>query len=418
MGHRVRSQRVKFAVLFVALLIDVFGIGIMLPVMPGLIRELNGGGIANAAVIYGGLIALYSGMQFAFGPMVGALSDRYGRRPIILVSMLGLGLDYFLLAVAPNLWIVALARVVGGVMGASVSTATAYVADITPPEKRAQSFGLLGVAFGVGFVIGPLFGGFLGEYGARVPFYAAAGVSFLAFVFAFFLLPESLDREHRREFRWREANPIGAFFVVARYRTVLSLLLVFVLSQLAERMLEATWVLFTGNQFGWSAHDVGISFAWIGVLFVFTQGVLVRTVIPRAGEWPVVIFGLGVATLCMIGLAFVTQSWMAYAIMVPYILGWGMTGPAAQAIVTNAVPANEQGILQGALSSVQTATGVIAAPIGGSLFGYFISSKAPFHLPGVAFLVGALMFVLALLLAVRPALRGIAAARASRAPAE
>jgi len=413
------THRVKFAVLFVALLIDVFGIGIMLPVMPGLIRDLNGGDFANAAVIYGGLIALYSGMQFAFGPMVGALSDRFGRRPIILFSMLGLGLDYFLLAVAPNLWIVALARIVGGVMGASISTATAYVADITPAEKRAQSFGLLGVAFGVGFVAGPLFGGILGEYGARVPFYAAAAVSFLAFVFAFFFLPESLDRELRRPFRWQEANPIGAFFVVARYRTVLSLLLVYVLSQLAERLLEATWVLFTGYRFGWGAHDVGISFAWIGVLFVFTQGVLVRTVIPRFGEWRMVVFGLGVATLCMAALAFVNQGWMVYAVMVPYILGWGMTGPAAQAIVTNAVPANEQGILQGALSSVSTATGVVAAPIGGALFGYFISSNAPFQLPGVAFLLGSLMFVLALLLAVRPALRGIAAARLARsAPAE
>ena len=195
------TQSVKLAVLFFSLVIDVFGIGIMLPVMPGLVRDLNGGDISSAAVIYGWLIALYSLMQFLFGPAMGALSDRFGRRPILLFSMLGLGLDYLLMAVAPNLWVVALARIVGGVMGASISTASAYIADITPPERRAQNFGIIGVAFGIGFVTGPLVGGILGEYGPRVPFYAAAGVSLIAFLFAFFLLPESLDREHRRPFR-------------------------------------------------------------------------------------------------------------------------------------------------------------------------------------------------------------------------
>jgi DHA1 family tetracycline resistance protein-like MFS transporter len=412
-------MNLKLAVLFFSLLIDVLGIGIMLPVMPGLVRDLNGGDISSAAVIYGWLIALYSLMQFVFGPAVGALSDRFGRRPILLCSMLGLGLDYLLLAVAPNLWVVALARIVGGIMGASISTATAYVADVTPPERRAQNFGIIGVAFGVGFVVGPVVGGFLGEYGPRVPFYAAAGVSLVAFIFALFLLPESLDRAHRRPFRFKEANPIGAFFVIARYRTVISLLIVFVLSQLAERLLESTWVLFTSYQFGWGAAQVGLSFAWVGVLFVCTQGVLVRYAVPRFGEWPTVIFGLAVATVCMSMLAFVTQGWMLYAVTVPYILGWGMTGPAAQSIVTSAVPSNEQGILQGAISSVSTATGVVAPPIGGALFGYFISDAAPFHLPGIAFLLGALMFVSALLLAWRPAVHAVAdRAAAARAAAE
>ena len=237
-----QSQSVKLAVLFAVLVIDVFGIGLMLPVIPGLVRELTGGDIASAAATYGWLIAIYSLMQFLFGPAMGALSDRFGRRPILLISMLGLGLDYLLLAVAPHLWVVVVARIIGGAMGASISTASAYIADITPPEKRAQSFGIIGVAFGIGFITGPLVGGILGEYGSRVPFYAAAGVSLLTVIFAYFFLPESLAPELRRPFRLREANPIGAFIVIGRYKMVLTLMVVFVLSQLAERLLESTWV--------------------------------------------------------------------------------------------------------------------------------------------------------------------------------
>ena len=410
------TERVKLAVLFATLVINVFGIGIMLPVVPILVRELNGGEIGSAATIYGLLIALYSLMQFLFGPAMGALSDRFGRRPVLLFSTLGLGLDYLLLAIAPNLWIVAVARLLGGIFGASVSTASAYIADITPPEKRAQNFGLIGVAFGIGFVAGPLFGGILGEYGSRVPFFAAAAVCFLAFVFAWFLLPESLDRKLRRPFRIREANPVGAFLIVTRYPAVATLLIVFVLAQFAERMLEANWVLFTAYQFQWGAAAVGISFAWVGVLFVFTQGVLVRVVIPRLGEWRTLTAGLGIAAICMATIAFANQGWMLYAIIVPYVLGWGLSGPAIQALVTRAVPPNEQGILQGAITSAATASGIVAAPLSGTLFGYFIAPAAPVQLPGVAFLVGAVMFVIGLVVAWRPA--AAVAPPAAKLPAE
>jgi DHA1 family tetracycline resistance protein-like MFS transporter len=406
-----RQQSVKLAILFGILLIDVFGIGLMLPVIPGLVKELTGGDIASAAATYGGLIALYSLMQFIFGPTMGALSDRFGRRPILLVSMLGLGLDYLLLAVAPALWVVVVARIVGGAMGASISTASAYIADITPPEKRAQSFGIIGVAFGIGFITGPLVGGILGEYGARVPFYGASAVSFAALLLAWFLLPESLSRELRRPFRLREANPFGAILRIARYPTVPILMVVFVLSQLAERLLESTWVLFTSYQFGWTAVQVGVSFTWVGVLFVIAQGGLVRLVVPRLGEWQTVILGFAVAAVCMTSMAFVTNAWVLYVITVPYVLGWGLTGPAAQAVVTRIVPANEQGLLQGAMAAIATATGVIAPPVGGSLFGYFIGDRSPVHLPGVAFLVGGTMFVIGLIVASRPHL--IAAVRAA-----
>ena len=396
------TQRVKLAVLFATLVINVLGIGIMLPVVPILVRELNGGEIGSAATIYGLLIALYSLMQFLFGPAIGALSDRFGRRPVLLVCMFGLSLDYLLLAIAPNLWIVVVARIVGGVFGASVTTASAYIADITPPEKRAQNFGLIGVAFGIGFIIGPLFGGILGEYGARVPFYAAGAVTFTAFLFAWFLLPESLDREHRRRFRLREANPVGAFLVVGRYPAVAALMVIFVLAQFAERMLEANWVLFTAYRFEWGAAAVGVSFAWVGVLFVFTQGVLVRVVVPKLGEWRTLTMGLAIAAACMATIAFANQGWMLYVIIVPYVLGWGLSGPAIQALVTRAVPRNEQGILQGAITSAATASGVVAAPLSGALFGWFIGPATPIHLPGVAFLVGAALFVAALVLAWKP----------------
>jgi MFS transporter, DHA1 family, tetracycline resistance protein len=403
------TQQVKLAVLFCTLVIDVFGIGIMLPVIPMLVRELTGGELSSAATVYGLLIALYSLMQFLCGPLMGALSDRFGRRPILLISMIGLGLDYLLLAVAPSLWIVALARIVGGVMGASVATSSAYIADITPPERRAQNFGLIGVAFGIGFILGPLAGGVLGEFGSRIPFFGASAVSFVAFAFAWFLLPESLDAGHRRPFRWREANPVGAFLVVGRYPAVIALMLVFVLAQLAERMLESTWVLFSAYQFKWGAAPVGISFAWVGILFVFTQGVLVRYVVPKLGEWRTITLGLAASAVCMTALAFATQGWEMYVITVPYVFGWGLTGPAIQAIVTRVVPKNEQGILQGAMSSVGTATGVVGPPIAGALFGYFVSDAAPVHLPGVSFLVGSAMFVLGLFFTWKPSPEKIAA---------
>ncbi len=393
------KERTSIIVLFATMVIYVFGIGVMLPVIPLLVKELSGDAVGKAATLYGLLLSLYALMQFLFGPAFGALSDRFGRRPIMLVSLAGLGIDYILLAVAPNLWIVALARIIGGIMGASVATATAYIADITPPEKRAANFGLIGAAFGVGFIAGPLVGGLLGEFGSRVPFYAASAISVIAFFFAFFLLPESLDRAHRRPFRLKEANPVGAFMVVLRYRSVLALLSLFVIAQLAERMLEANWVLYTGYRFAWTAYQVGISLAVVGVLVVITQGGLVRVVVPRIGERVTVYIGFAVAAICMVGIAFSSQAWMIYVIIVPYVLGWGLTAPAVQSLITREVPPNEQGILQGAISSAQTVTGIIGPPVAGSVFGYFIGPTTPIHLPGAAFLLGAILFVIGLIVA-------------------
>ena len=393
-------QRASIMVLFGTMVIYVFGIGVMLPVIPLLVKELSGDAVGKAATLYGLLLSLYALMQFLFGPAFGALSDRFGRRPIMLVSLAGLGLDYILLAVAPNLWVVALARIIGGIMGASVATATAYIADITPPEKRAANFGLIGAAFGVGFIAGPLVGGVLGEY--RLARALLCGGRRQRHRLPVRLLPAARIARSAptgAPSACNEANPIGAFVVVLRYKAVLALLSLFVIAQLAERMLEANWVLYTGYRFGWTAYQVGISLAVVGVLVVITQGGLVRVVVPKIGERLTINIGFTVAAICMVGIAFSSQAWMIYAIIVPYVLGWGLTAPAVQSLITRQVPPNEQGILQGAISSAQTVTGIIGPPVAGSVFGYFIGPATPIHLPGAAFLLGAILFVIGLVVA-------------------
>ena len=292
-------QRARLAVLFVVIAFNVLGLGLMLPVVPMLVRELTGGEVGTASAIYGWLIALYSLMQFTLGPAMGALSDRFGRRPIILISLVGLSLDYLLLALAPTIGWVVVARIVGGAMGASVATATAYIADITPPERRAQNFGLIGVAFGLGYIVGPLIGGLLGAYGSRVPFFAASAMGVAALVFAWFKLGESLAPEHRRPFSLREANPLGALLKVARYPSVVALISVLALTQLGERMLEANWVLYTAYRFDWGTAEVGASLAFVGLMAAIAQGGLVRVVVPRLGERLTINIGIAMAAVSM-----------------------------------------------------------------------------------------------------------------------
>jgi DHA1 family tetracycline resistance protein-like MFS transporter len=400
-GRSSRSERTSLAVVFVTLVIDTLGIGLMWPVLPMLVRELSGGNLASASSVYGWLVALYSLMQFGFGPALGALSDRFGRRPIMLLSLFGLGIDYLILAFAPDLWWVAGARIVGGVMGASISTCYAYVADITPAERRAQNFGVLGVAIGVGFVAGPFLGGVLGEYGSRVPFFAAIGVTAVAFVFAYSFLPESLSLENRRPFRLAEANPIGAVRFFARYPAIVALVVVVVLGNLGERLLESNWVLYSAYRYGWGPADVGISLAFFGVLFAIVQGGVVRVVVPRLGERRTLIMGLAVGAASLLLFGFASQGWMIYAVLVPYVLGWGNAGPAIQALLTRAVSPSEQGLLQGALASLTTATGVIAPPVGAGLFAFFIGPDTPIRFPGVAFVLGAVLFLIGLWLSSR-----------------
>jgi DHA1 family tetracycline resistance protein-like MFS transporter len=392
------APRARVPVLLVTLTINIIGIGLLMPVLPQLIEELAGD-ISSGSISYGLIISLYATTQFLFSPLLGALSDRFGRRPIILFALAGLGIHYLLLGIAPTLAWIAIIRAGGGMMGASISAASAYIADITPPERRAQSFGLIGVAFGLGFIIGPVLGGVLGEIGLRVPFYVAAALCAGNFALVWFFLPESLKPENRRAFRFRDANPIGAFVIVGRYAAVVALMSVFAFTQLAERALESTWVLFTDFRFGWGPAEVGISLAVVGLLIAFSEGVLVRILVPRLGEGRMLRTGLIVGGLSMVALAFATEVWMAYAAIAIYVLGWGVVGPAARAMASRTVGVNEQGILQGAITSLTTATGIIGPPVAAGLFGYFIGPSTPVIFPGAPYIVAALLFVVSIVLA-------------------
>ncbi len=391
------GSRTSIAVLLLTLTINMIGIGLLMPVLPKLIEQLAGD-ISSGSFSYGLIVALYAAMQFIFGPLLGALSDRFGRRPIILFSLGGLGVHFLLMGIAPTIAWIGIARAVGGMMGASVSVASAYIADVTPSEKRAQSFGLIGVAFGLGFIIGPLLGGWLGETSLRLPFYVAAGLCAVNFALAWFYLPESLPQANRRHFRLRDANPIGAFILVSRYAVVVALLGVFAFTQLAERALESTWVLFTDFRYGWGPADVGISLAVVGLLMAFTEGFLVRILVPRLGEARMLHIGLIMGALCMAAIAFATEAWMAYIAIALYVMGWGVVGPAARAMASRTVGTNEQGILQGAITSLTTATGVVGPPVAAGLFGYFVGPSTPVVFPGAPYILGALLFVVSLVL--------------------
>jgi DHA1 family tetracycline resistance protein-like MFS transporter len=381
--------------------IDMLGIGLAFPVLPRLIEQFEGGNVSSASYIYGGLAATYSVAQFLLAPLLGSLSDRYGRRPVILLALVGMGINYALLAFAPTLWLFALGRMIAGAFGATFSAAGAYLADVTPPEKRAQSFGLIGAAFGVGFITGPALGGVLGDLDLRLPFLVAAGLSLADFVFAYFALPESLAAENRRALDWRRCNPIGALREVGRYGSVLGLMLVFVLAVFANRVAEMTWVLFTGYRFGWGPTETGLSLAAVGVMFVVGQGGLVRVVVPKLGERRAVLLGLAVSALVCTLYGVVPQGWMVFPVMAVGVFGWTIAQPAVQALMSQAVPANEQGLLQGALASMTNLTSIVGPPIWTGLFGYFVSPDAPVVVPGAAFFAASLVFLIALVLAAR-----------------
>jgi MFS transporter, DHA1 family, tetracycline resistance protein len=389
----VKLRQASLAVIVVTVFIDMVGIGIVFPIMPRLVESMLGGRVSQASTFYGLIVGVYYLMNFLASPALGALSDRFGRRPVILISLAALGVDYVILALAPNLWWLVLARALSGTFGATVTAASAYIADISPPEKRAQNFGLIGAAFGVGFIAGPVIGGLLGEIGPRVPFAVAASLSLVNCLFGFFVLPESLKPENRRAFSFRDANPVGAFIKVAAYPAVAALIAVSFLSNLAERGLEATWVLFSSYRFGWGPFEVGVSLAAVGVLVAIVQGGLIRVIVPRLGEWRTLVMGLVAAAIAFVLYAFATRGWMVYAIMVFHIVGWGCSGPAIQALASKAVPANEQGLVQGVLMAIATATGIIGAPVAAGLFGYFVGPHAPFIFPGISFILGAVLFL-------------------------
>lgn len=377
--------------IFITLLIDVVGFGIIIPVIPSLISHLTGNpDMSYAARIGGWLTFTFAIMQFLFAPVLGSLSDRYGRRPVLLFSLFGFGIDYILLSFAPSIAWLFLGRAIAGITGASFTTAAAYIADISTPENRAKNFGMIGAAFGLGFVIGPILGGFLGELGERVPFMVAAGLAFANWLYGYFVLPESLSQENRRPFDIKRANPIGSLLHLKKYPAVGGLIGSFILIYLASHAVNSNWSFFTIERFQWSKKMIGISLGVVGVLVGAVQGGLVRVVNPKIGNERSVYLGLSLYALGMLLFAFASSTWMMFVFLVPYCLG-GISGPALQSIISSHVPANEQGELQGALTSLISSTTIVGPLMMTSLFSYFVSPKAPVYFPGVSFLLGFLL---------------------------
>jgi DHA1 family tetracycline resistance protein-like MFS transporter len=386
--------------IFVTLFLDILGIGLIIPILPLLVAELQGGNMALASHSVGLLAALYSAMQFLFAPILGSLSDHHGRRPVILGSLFGSGLDYLLLGLAPNLVWFYVGRVVAGITGANITAAAAYIADVSPPEKRAANFGLIGAAFGLGFIAGPALGGLLGGYGLRVPFFAAAGLTLANWLYGYFVLPESLAPESRRRFSWARANPVSSLTALRHHPLVLGLAVSFFLSNLANFGLHALWVLYTGHRYGWKPLQVGASLAVVGIMAAIVQGVLARRIIPALGEVRSVTIGylIGAASFLLYGLA--PEGWMIYLILVFGSLG-GIGAPAAQGLISRNVADNEQGAIQGALTGLSSVAGFLGPILSTSLFGYFVGPKAPVPLPGVGFFLGALLILASLAVALR-----------------
>lgn len=383
--------------IFLTLLLDVLGFGVIIPVAPRLIEKLLHGGAggtdSEAAYAVGWLAATYAIMQFLFSPLLGALSDRVGRRPVLLVAIFGSGLDYFAMAFAPTLAIFFVTRAINGLSGASMTVCNAYIADITPPEKRAAAFGMVGAAFGLGFILGPLAGGVLGEIDIHLPFYVAGGLSLANWLYGFLLLPESLPVERRSRLNLARANPISSFMGLGRYPMVAGLAGAMFLLNLAMFGLHMTWVLYTKHRFDWSPLYVGLSLFFVGVGAVIVQAGLVRKIVPWLGERRSLLIGLCIGTLAYVGYGAATHGWMIYVVIAFASLG-GIAQPAAQAIITKTVRPYEQGEVQGALTSLQCVA-QIAGPLAATrVFGYFISGQAPMYLPGASFFLGAIFAAL------------------------
>lgn len=384
-------------ILFTVLL-DTLGVGLIIPVGPRLVASFLGDDLSSASRTFGVLFALYSLMQFLFAPVLGGLSDRFGRRAVILPSLLGAATSYVLSGLAPSLAWLFVGRAIAGITGASFSAAGAYVADITPPEKRARSFGLIGAAFGLGFILGPALGGLLGDVGLRLPYFVAAGLNFLNLLYGTFVLPESLPRERRRAFSLQRANPVGSLRGLARHAVVLGLTVTLFFGFLAQMILQSVWALSNQSRYGWTLREVGLSLMVVGLSSAIVQGVLVGLLTKRLGEKRVLALGLGASILGYLAFGFADRGWMMYVTIVPFALG-GLAGPATQAIITRAVGASEQGELQGSLNSLSGVAAIMGPLLGTALLARFAPETAVPHVPGAPFLAAAVCNAIGLLAA-------------------
>ena len=393
-----RSPAIGF--IFITLLIDVTGLGIIIPVMPTLIQELTGGTVSEAASYGGWLISAYAIVQFFCAPIMGGLSDKYGRRPVLLASLFGFGLDYLFLAFAPSIGWLFLGRILAGVMGASFTTGAAYIADISTPENRSQNFGMIGAAFGLGFIVGPVVGGLLGGLGARVPFIVAAILSLLNWLYGFFILPESLKPENRREFTLKRANPMGTLISLWRYPVVAGLIIALAFTYVASHAVQSNWAFFTKEKFQWTETMIGISLGVVGFVFAVVQGGLIRFIIPKLGQQKSVYLGISLSALGLLLYGIASQGWMMYGITVIYCLG-GIAGPALQGIMAGVVQPSEQGELQGGFASLMSLASIFGPLVMTGLFSYFTSTQAPVYFPGAAMVLGAVLTLISAILARR-----------------
>ena len=386
--------------IFITLLIDVVGFGIIIPVMPRLISELKHVGISEASQYGSWMMFSYAFVQFLFAPFMGSLSDKYGRRPVLLFSLFGFGIDYVFMALAPSYgWLFA-GRIIAGFTGASITTGFAYIADISTPENRAKNFGMVGAAFGLGFIIGPVMGGLLGHLGSRIPFYAAAVLALLNWLYGYFVLPESLSKENRREFDWKRANPLSSLVRLKKFPALSGLVISMVLVYLASHAVQSNWSYFTMYRFKWDEKMVGISLGVVGVLVAIVQGGLTRFVNPVLGNEKSIYIGLMLYTVGMFLFGLASQGWMMFVFLIPYCFG-GIAQPALQAVMAGQVPANEQGELQGSLASLQSASAIVGPLLMNNLFFYFSHSNAPVYLPGAPFLAGGILLLAAFIVAFR-----------------
>jgi DHA1 family tetracycline resistance protein-like MFS transporter len=392
-GPVLPSRRFDAAIAFILVtaVLDIMAMGIVIPVLPALIEDFTGSN-AQAGIYNGLFVALWAGMQFIFSPIIGSLSDHYGRRPVILVSAAGLAADFVLMALAPNLWWLAVGRILGGITSSSFTTVFAYMADITAPEKRARAYGLIGAAFSAGFVAGPLVGGVLGEWGPRVPFWAAAILSALAFLYGLVVLPESLKPENRMAFSWKRANPFGALRLLRSHAELTGLALVNFLLYFAHHVFSAVFVLYAAYRYGWGASEVGVLLAMVGLLDMLVQGVLVGPAVKRWGDRAVMVFGLvggGIGIACM-GLA---PTGLAFTLaMLPNAL-WGLAMPTLQSLMTQRVSESEQGQLQGANMSVASIAGVVSPLFFGFVYSASVGANPLIPHPGTSFFLASLVLL-------------------------
>ena len=385
-----RKKDYALIFIFITILIDIIGIGIVAPVLPTLILKLSNGDLSTTTQYIGWFISIYALMQFIFAPILGNLSDRFGRRPVLLWSLLGLGIDYLILAFAPNLMWLFVGRIITGIMGSSMTTATAYVSDISTPEKKSQNFGMISAVAGLGLIIGPVIGGLLGQYGERIPFYAAAGLSLLNFMYGVFVLPESLKESNRRPFSWKTANPIGAIKSIKKEILAPSLIVAFVFIALAGHAMQSTWNVYGMEKFNWKADMIGYSLGFFGVLMVISQGLFIGLFINKLGQKKSIMICMFIYCVSLLLFGLINKSWMAFAVMVPYALG-GMATPILQSVISSKVPDNKQGLLQGGLSSIGSITAVFGPLLMTNVFAYFTSSHSPLIFSGAPFVLASVL---------------------------